>query len=212
MLNVKCRNIKNLTSKTADPATQARGSPPKVLKWRAVLKGFAISCVVITAARGKPFPIPFAMVTISGTTPCPSKPQKWVPVLPKPVWTSSEMHKPPLERMSSNALLTNSFGNWTAPPAPWIDSIIAPANPTLGRENLRTLSSCSRYFSLASHFPSWQLHVRVVCTGESLHREPPQGPLYTSGTINWCIPNPDGTLWRHVDMAVVPMRWGLLPW
>ena len=46
--------------------------------------------VVTTAAMGKPLPIPLAMVTMSGTTPWPSKPQKWSPVRPKPVWTCSK--------------------------------------------------------------------------------------------------------------------------
>ena len=44
-----------------------------------------ISLVVTTAANGKPFPIPLAMVTISGITPCPSNPQKCSPVRPNPV-------------------------------------------------------------------------------------------------------------------------------
>lgn len=43
--------------------------------------------VVTTAAMGKPFPIPLAMVTISGRTSCVWKPQKWEPSLPNPVCT-----------------------------------------------------------------------------------------------------------------------------
>jgi len=39
-----------------------------------------------------------AMVTMSGTTPWFSKPQKCVPVRPKPVCTSSAMHRPPASR------------------------------------------------------------------------------------------------------------------
>ena len=35
----------------------------------------AISFVVTTAAIGNPFPIPLAITTISGVTPCVSKPQ-----------------------------------------------------------------------------------------------------------------------------------------
>lgn len=42
---------------------------------------------VTTAAMGNPLPMPFAIVTISGMTLWPWKPQKWLPVRPNPVWT-----------------------------------------------------------------------------------------------------------------------------
>ena len=47
------------------------------------------------------------MVTMSGTTSWPSKPQKCSPVRPKPVCTSSEMHTPPWPRTNSKADLRN---------------------------------------------------------------------------------------------------------
>ena len=43
--------------------------------------------VVTRAPMGKPPAMPFAMVTMSGITSWPWNPQKWVPVLPNPVWT-----------------------------------------------------------------------------------------------------------------------------
>ena len=43
--------------------------------------------VVTTAPMGNPLPMPFAIVTISGITSYPWKPQKWLPVRPNPVWT-----------------------------------------------------------------------------------------------------------------------------
>ena len=55
----------------------------------------AIARVVTTPARGKPFPKGLPNVTISGTTPCVWKPQKWVPTLPNPTCTSSAMQTPP---------------------------------------------------------------------------------------------------------------------
>lgn len=74
-----------LASKTASPAALAIGLPPYVLKCLAFSKLLAMAGVVTTAANGKPLPIPLAMVTISGTMSCDSKPQKWSPVRPKPV-------------------------------------------------------------------------------------------------------------------------------
>jgi len=40
---------------------------------------------VTTAPRGRPFPIPFAIVTISGLIPCHLCPQNLGPILPNPV-------------------------------------------------------------------------------------------------------------------------------
>lgn len=45
----------------------------------------------------------FAMVTMSGTTPWVSKPQKWLPTRAKPAWTSSAMQSPPAFRTFSYA-------------------------------------------------------------------------------------------------------------
>jgi ribonuclease J len=53
------------------------------------------------AARAAPLPIPLAMVTMSGITPCVSKPQKWEPVRAKPDCTSSAMQRPPAVRTCS---------------------------------------------------------------------------------------------------------------
>ena len=50
-------------------------------------------------ASGQPFPIPFAITTMSGTTSLFSKPQKESPVLPNPVWTSSAIQIPPASRV-----------------------------------------------------------------------------------------------------------------
>ena len=119
-----------------------------------------ISGVVTMAANGNPFPIPLAMVTMSGTTSCASKPQKWSPVLPKPVWTlkkifhciiftqldclhtSSEMQTPPSSLALLNAFLRYPFGYWTVPPTPWIDSAKNAAKLwPLGSEYLTTSSN-----------------------------------------------------------------------
>lgn len=54
---------------------QATGLPPKVLKWIFYLITAPISLVVATAANGVPFPIPLAIVIMSGTTPFESDPQ-----------------------------------------------------------------------------------------------------------------------------------------
>src|ERR1700722_17377800 len=57
------------------PCAQTTGFPPKVLKWIRSARLFAIDAVVTTAANGTPFPIPFAIVTMSGITPWLSNPQ-----------------------------------------------------------------------------------------------------------------------------------------
>lgn len=73
-----------------------------VLKYSTPLsvKAFAISSVVAKHATGCPLPIGLPMVTISGqkSSPCCSKPQKWLPKRPKPVCTSSATKMPPAER------------------------------------------------------------------------------------------------------------------
>ena len=94
-----------LTSRTAIPTALAKGLPPNVLKWSACESVAAILGVVTTAAIGKPLPIPFAIVTISGIIPWPSNPQKCSPVLPNPVWTSSETNNPPFLSTRSTACL-----------------------------------------------------------------------------------------------------------
>ena len=73
--------------------------PPKVLKYSIPLSNeAAISGVVTTAASGWPLPIGLPIVTMSGTTPCVSKPQKCVPTRPNPTCTSSAMQTPPAAR------------------------------------------------------------------------------------------------------------------
>ena len=89
------------TSSTASATRADTGLPPNVLKWMRVVMAFAMAGVVTTAASGQPLPMPLAIVTMSGITPCVSNPQKCVPVLPKPVCTSSAMHTPPAARMCS---------------------------------------------------------------------------------------------------------------
>ncbi len=45
------------------------GFPPKVLKWTRCFRDSEIGSVVVIAAKGDPFPIPLAMVMMSGLTP-----------------------------------------------------------------------------------------------------------------------------------------------
>ena len=90
-----CSPSSSIALKTALPPAEHTGFPPKVLKCSRCDIFFAISSVVTTAARGKPLPMPLAIVTMSGTTPWFSNPQNLVPVLPKPVCTSSAIQTPP---------------------------------------------------------------------------------------------------------------------
>lgn len=85
--------------------------PPKVEKNSMPLsKERAISRVVTTAASGWPAPMGLPRTRISGTAPCISKAQKWLPTRPKPAWTSSAMHTPPARRTWSKAAARNPGG------------------------------------------------------------------------------------------------------
>ena len=75
------------------PIAQETGLPPKVEKYPPSLS--EMSWLQITAPIGYPFPSPFPMVTISGTRPYSMKAHMFVPVLPRPDWTSSAMIRPP---------------------------------------------------------------------------------------------------------------------
>ena len=70
-----CRCSRSITSSTALPIAHETGLPPKVLKWMRCASVAAIAGVVTTAASGAPLPMLLAIVTMSGTTPCVSKPQ-----------------------------------------------------------------------------------------------------------------------------------------
>ena len=101
-----CNCSSAMTSRTAIPIAHETGLPPKVLKYSMpLLNEAAISGVVTTAANGWPLPIGLPIVTMSGTTSCVSKPQKCVPMRPKPTWTSSAMQRPPALRTCRYAAL-----------------------------------------------------------------------------------------------------------
>ena len=76
----------------------------------------AISRRTITTESGKPFPMPFAMTTMSGTMSCSMKPKKCAPVRPTPVCTSSAITTPPISRVISAAARTYSDGSGMTPP------------------------------------------------------------------------------------------------
>mmetsp|Transcript_27549 Transcript_27549/g.70159 ORF Transcript_27549/g.70159 Transcript_27549/m.70159 type:complete len:202 (+) Transcript_27549:459-1064(+) len=98
-LQCSCRRSWSTTRSTARPPALHTGLPPYVLKCSLPAMEAAISGVVTTAARGRPLPMPLAMVTMSGVTPWFWKPQYAEPVRPNPVCTSSAMQMPPASRM-----------------------------------------------------------------------------------------------------------------
>lgn len=151
---------------------------------------------------------PLAMVTMSGFTPCISKPQKCSPVLPKPVWTSSETQTPPRAWTLSKAPFNQPLGNCIAPLMPcrytnhmmhyklhrlcsqnnegnFTCMLSAKNGPILffGVQKVSASSSSSRYFSEASQWPGLQSQCLSAWTGESRHAFPPHGPLYGSGFL-----------------------------
>src|SRR6266567_2505482 len=74
-----CNCSSAITSSTANPIAHETGLPPNVLKYSMPLwNEAAIPGVVTTAASGCPLPMGLPIVTMSGTTPCVSNPQKCV--------------------------------------------------------------------------------------------------------------------------------------
>ncbi len=72
-----------MMSSTVSPATHDTGLPPAEEKNEpCAANASAIARVVITAPSGCPFPIAFAIVMTSGTTPCISKAHQWWPSRP----------------------------------------------------------------------------------------------------------------------------------
>ena len=70
------------------PAAAAAVQPPQVLKYSMpLLKPFASFWGMITAPMGKPLPMGFPSVTMSGITDCSWNPQNWLPTRPNPHWT-----------------------------------------------------------------------------------------------------------------------------
>ena len=65
-----------------------------------------------------PGPCTLAMVTMSGTTPWVSNPQKWLPTRANPAWTSSAMQSPPAFRTFSYASGRYPGDTSTIPPTP----------------------------------------------------------------------------------------------
>ena len=90
------------TSITARAAAQQTGFPPKVLPCVPGTKTAATSSSATTAPRGRPFAIPFASVTTSGTMLNRSDARN-EPVRPIPVWISSATRRIPFLRQRVSA-------------------------------------------------------------------------------------------------------------
>lgn len=84
---------RNVVGQWYRPAAAAPVQPPQVLKYSMpLLKPLASFWDIMTAPMGKPLPMGFPSVTISGTTSCSWKPQKWLPTRPKPHCTCAHKH------------------------------------------------------------------------------------------------------------------------
>ncbi len=127
-----------MTSRTASPTSAETGLPPKVLKYSIPpANERAISGVVTTAPSGCPLPIGLPIVTMSGTTPWSSKPQKCTPTRPNPICTSSAMQTPPEARTSSYAAARNPGISSTCPAVPGMGSLIKPPDQSARSVDLR---------------------------------------------------------------------------
>ncbi len=100
--------------------------PPKVLK-KTPFTLSEIPFLVTTAPIGNPFPIPLAIVIMSGLIPCHLWPQYLVPTLPKPVWTSSQIMSPLYFLTKSTIFGRYPSGKGLIPPTPWMHSKMNPA-------------------------------------------------------------------------------------
>ena len=84
----------SIVSKTPSAAAHASGFPPYVPPRPATWLESMTSARPVTAASGNPPPMPFAVVTRSGTTPSSSHAKRW-PVRAKPDCTSSAIKRIP---------------------------------------------------------------------------------------------------------------------
>ncbi|CAB4842151.1 unannotated protein [freshwater metagenome] len=80
----------------------------------------------VTAARGRPPAIPFAVAIKSGTTPSSSL-ANITPVRAKPVWTSSAIKTMPFSVANLDSPGKKPLGGTINPPSPWMGSITMAA-------------------------------------------------------------------------------------
>ena len=116
-----------MTSMVARAAALVTGLPPKVER-ESPLTLSAISGRVMVPPTGTPLAMPLAKVMMSGSTSHCSMPNILPPVRPHPVWTSSQMNRPPYLRTMPATSLKYSLGGVMNPPTPWIGSAMNAAS------------------------------------------------------------------------------------
>ncbi len=104
------------------------GEPPKV-EMELASRQFMISARATTPPTDMPLPMPLAKVTMSGGPfwACACQPQKWSPVRPQPVCTSSAIHSTPRRCSTSRKAAYRPSGGEVNPPTPWTGSAISAA-------------------------------------------------------------------------------------
>ncbi|CAM5300559.1 hypothetical protein SALBM311S_09458 [Streptomyces alboniger] len=90
---------------------------------------FMISARATTPPMDMPLPMPLAKVRMSGGPlwACACQPQKWSPVRPQPVCTSSVIHRMPCWCSTSRKAAYRPSGGEVKPPTPWTGSAIRAA-------------------------------------------------------------------------------------
>ncbi len=102
--------------------------PPKV-EMLLASRQFMSSARATTPPMDMPLPMPLAKVTMSGgpLSACACQPQKWSPVRPQPVCTSSAIHRTPRSRSTSRKAAYSPSGGEVKPPTPCTGSAIRAA-------------------------------------------------------------------------------------
>ena len=104
------------------------GEPPKV-EMELLSRQFMTSARATTPPMDMPLPMPLAKVRMSGgpLSAWACQPQKWSPVRPQPVCTSSVIHRMPCRSRTSRNAAYRPSGGEVNPPTPWMGSAIRAA-------------------------------------------------------------------------------------
>ncbi len=136
------------------------GDPPKV-EMELASRQFMTSARATTPPTDMPLPMPFAKVRMSGGPfeACACQPQKWSPVRPQPVCTSSEIHRTPCRSSTSRNAAYSPSGGAVKPPTPWTGSaisaagfLVCPSRSSRSATQARTNAASSR----SAYGPRWR--------------------------------------------------------
>ncbi len=140
------------------------GDPPNV-EMELASRQFMTSARATTPPMDMPLPMPLAKVRMSGgpLAAWACQPQKWSPVRPHPVCTSSEIHRMPCRSRTSRNAAYSPSGGAVNPPTPCTGSAISAATPLVwpsrssrsATQALMNRSSLSSAYGPRVRTPPW---------------------------------------------------------